>query len=160
MSLCSRGLRVLSRTAFFVLLVLEKVLARDLFFAHGGELDEEIDDFLFEDRGPYCRHRSRILAVVFPDLLLASGQLASAFDDGARDLVLGDRDLVLLADFREHQAKAHSALRNAAVFLARLFLGRPFIRKSAALRLKVVLDRDPNVLELILGESGRQSELV
>src|SRR5262249_6031045 len=150
----------LTDATLFVLLVLEKVLARDLLVGHGGELDQEIDGLLFEDRGPDCRHRSRVLAVVFPDLLLAPGQLARAFDDSARDLVLGYGDLVFFANFREHQAKAHPSLRDAAIFLARLLFSGPFIGKGAALRLKVVFDRGPDVSELVLGESRRQSEFV
>ena len=76
------------------------------------------------------------------------------------DLLVGDRDLVLLADLGKHQAEPHPALGDGAIFLARLLLGRAFVGKGAALRLEIALDRVPDVLELVLGQRRRQRELM
>src|SRR5262249_6790728 len=146
--------------ALFVLLVPEEFLARDLFLGHGGELGEEIDDLLFEDRRSYRRDRTGVLSVVVPDFLLAAGHLAGALHDGARELVLGHGDLVLLADFREHEAQPHPPLGDAAIFLPRLLFGRALVGQGAAPRLEVGLDRVPDVLELVFGERGREREFM
>src|SRR5712691_1256400 len=150
----------LARGALFVLVVLEELLARDLLLRDLGELDQEVDHLLLEDRRPYPRNRAGILPVILPDLLLAAGNLARALDDRAGDLVLGHRDVVLLADFRKHEAEPYASLGNAAVFLARLFLGRALVGEGAALCLEVVLDCGPHVLELVLRQRRRQRELV
>src|SRR3954463_8073528 len=54
---------------------------RDLLVGDFGELDEEIDDLLLVDRRAQARDRLRIVAVVFPDLLLLARELARTLDD-------------------------------------------------------------------------------
>src|SRR5262249_43803555 len=68
--------------ALFVLLVLEEFLARDLFLGHGGELGEEIDDLLLEDRRPHRRDRAGFLRVVAHASRRAAGPGGGALHDG------------------------------------------------------------------------------
>src|ERR1700726_4759158 len=75
--------------------VLVEILARDLLFSHVGEFKDEIDHLVLIDRRTKLGERIVIVAIVVPDLLLASGHLARALDDRAADFVVGDRDLVL-----------------------------------------------------------------
>jgi len=77
----------------------------------------------------------------------------------ARVSPLGHGDLVLLADFREHEASRTRPFRNAAIFPRALLLGRALVGKGAACALKVVLDRDPEVLELVLASVGGSANL-
>src|SRR5262249_9573675 len=51
-------------------------------------------------------------------------------------------------------------LGDAAIFLPRLLFGRALVGKGAALPLEVGLDRVPDVLELVFGERGRESEFM
>src|SRR4029077_4757905 len=100
--------------------------------------------------------RPRILAIMFPDFLLTPGNLAGTLDNGAGDLVLGHRDVVLLADFRKHEPEPHAPFGYGAILVPRLLLGRALVGEAAALRLEIAFDRAPDVLELVLGERRRQ----
>ncbi len=57
------------------------------------------------------------------------------------NLLVGDLDIVFVADFGEHEAKPHPPFGDAAILRARLFLGRALVGEGAALLLEVVLDR-------------------
>src|SRR5581483_3787194 len=107
----------------------------------------EVDHLVFEDRRTQRSKRARIAAVVFPDLLLLARHHARLRQNGLRELIFAHLDVVLLADFGDHQSEPHAALGDAAIFLARFLLGGAFIRESAALLLEIVLDRGPDALE-------------
>src|SRR6185312_16916533 len=95
--------------------VLVKLLARYLLLGHLGELDQEIDDLLLIDRCPQARERLRIVAVVFPDLLFLTGELARTIDDRALHLFVRHLDLVLVADLGDDEPKPYAALRDLLV---------------------------------------------
>src|SRR5207302_8752049 len=105
---------------------------------------------------PYARHRRRILAVILPDFLLAAGNLSSALHDRARELVVAHLDVVLLADFRKHEAEPHAALGDGVIFLPRLLLGRALVGEGATLLLEVGFDDAPDVPELVLHQRRRR----
>src|SRR5580704_2254715 len=143
-----------------LVLVARQLLARDLLFRHRGKLHHEIHNLVLEDGSAHGGDRLRILLIILPHLLLVPRKLARAVDYGTPDLLLRDGDVVSLADLGENEAQPHPALRNGAIFLASLVFGRTFVGKGAALGLEVLLYRAPDVLELVLGHRGRQSELV
>src|SRR6185312_15922887 len=71
-------------------LILEQLFARDFLLGHVGEFEDEIDHLVFKDRGAKLGHSTGIVAIVVPDLLLASRHLARALDHRAADFVVGD----------------------------------------------------------------------
>src|SRR6202158_3671274 len=87
-----------SGSALLRLVVLVEILARDLLFGHVGEFEDEVDHLVLIDRRTKLGQRVVIVAIIVPDLLLATGHLAGALDERAADLVVGDRDLVLFVD--------------------------------------------------------------
>src|ERR1700704_3071498 len=139
---------------------LVEFLARDRLVGHLGELDDIVHHLLLEDRRPQGRDRVRIFAVVVPNLLLAPGILARLLDDRPCDLVVGNLDIVLVADFRKDEAEPDPAVGDAAILLGRLFLGRALVREGAVLRLQVGLDGAPHILELLLHQGRRRIEFV
>src|SRR5579863_6730126 len=92
-----------SGSALLGLIIAVQLLTRHLLFGHGGKFENKIDHLVFVDRCAKLGQRIRIVAIVVPDFLLAPGHLARAFDDGAADFVFGNRNLVLLADFRKYE---------------------------------------------------------
>jgi hypothetical protein len=64
----------------------------------------------------------RVLAIVVPHFLLATRHLAGALDNGAGNLLVGDPDGVLLANFRQQQTK-RTPFGDCPILLARLLLG-------------------------------------
>src|SRR5258708_11127623 len=92
-----------------------EILARDLLFSNVGEFKDEIDHLVLIDRRTKLGERIVIVAIVVPDLLLASGHLARALDDRAADLVVSDRDLVLFADLGQHQTEPDPAVGDLMV---------------------------------------------
>src|SRR6267142_897284 len=74
-----------SGSALLGFVVLVEILARDLLFSHVGEFKDEIDHLVLIDRRTKLGERIVIVAIVVPDLLLASGHLARALDDRAAD---------------------------------------------------------------------------
>src|SRR5260370_17093922 len=77
--------------------VLVEVLARHLLFGNVGEFEDEIDDLVLIDRCTELGQRIGIVAIVVPDLFLASRHLARTIDHRARDFIASDRDLSLFA---------------------------------------------------------------
>src|ERR1043165_1584375 len=136
-----------------VLIFLIELLARDLLLSHLGKLDHEVDDLFLVDRRTQARDRLRIIAVVFPHLLLLPGELARALDDGALHLFVSDLDLILVADFRDDEPEADAAFRDLAVIGFRGLLGGALIREGAALGFQVAFDRLPDVIELPRNEA-------
>src|SRR5713226_810586 len=106
-----------SGRALLGLVVLVEILARDLLFGHVGKFKDEIDHLVLINRRTKLGQRVVIVAIVVPDLLLATGHLARALDDRAADLVVGDRDLVLFADLGQHQTEPNPTIGNLVVFL-------------------------------------------
>src|SRR4029077_4188650 len=109
---------------------------------------------------PYRRQRAGILLIELPHFLLASGHLARALHDGARDLLVGHRDLVSLADLGQHETEPNPSLGDAAVLFPRLLFGRALVGEAAALGLEIAVDRVPDVLELLLGQGRRKREFM
>src|SRR3954470_9760237 len=87
-----------SGPTLFRLILLVEIFARDLLFGHVGELEDKVDDLILIDRRTKLGQRVGVVAIVVPDLFLAARHLAGALNDRAADLVISDRDLVLLAD--------------------------------------------------------------
>src|ERR1700681_2892769 len=106
-----------SGSALLGFVVLVEILARDLLFSHVGEFKDEIDHLVLIDRRTKLGERIVIVAIVVPDLLLASGHLARALDHRAADFVVGDRDLVLFADLGKHKAEPAPAAGVGVAFL-------------------------------------------
>src|SRR5665213_778084 len=113
-------------------ILLVKILARDLLFGHVGEFEDEINNLVLINRRTKLGQRIGIVAIVVPDLFLASRHLTGAFDQRAADLVVSDRDLVLLADLGQHQTKPDPAIGDLAIFLAGGLFGGIFIGESLA----------------------------
>src|SRR6185312_2735640 len=78
--------------------------------------------------------------------------------DRALHFVAGDRDAVLLADAREHQAKAHAAFRNLAIFLLEFVFGLALVRGGLAFALQFGFDLLPDRVEFRLDHGRRQFE--
>src|SRR4051812_35630515 len=113
-----------SGRGLLVVLILVELFARHLLLGHVGELQEEIDYLVLVDRRAQLGKRIGVFLIVLPDFLFAAGHGARAFDCGAADFVLGDRDLVLFADLGQHKAEPHAAVGDLAVlFLRGLFRG-------------------------------------
>src|SRR5467141_2912969 len=105
-----------SGSALLGFVVLVEILARDLLFSHVGEFKDEIDHLVLIDRRTKLGERIVIVAIVVPDLLLASRHLARALNDRAADLVVSDRDLVLFADLGQHQTEPNPTIGDLVVF--------------------------------------------
>src|SRR5438876_7258247 len=95
-----------SSGALFRLVVLVEVLTGNLLLGHVGEFKDEIDDLVLINRRAKLGERIGIVAIIIPNLFLASRHRARALDHRAADLVVGNGDLVLLANLREHEAEA------------------------------------------------------
>src|SRR6185437_15965044 len=98
----------------------------ELFAAHGlvgrlAEAGDVVDDLVLEDRGAELRERLRRLAIIVVDLLFLAREAADLGDQRLLVLVVGDLDLVLVADFGDDQPEADAALGDLAILLARLF---------------------------------------
>src|SRR6185437_7909122 len=119
-----------------------------------------IDDLVLEHRRAQASQGLRVLAVEVVDLLLLAREAAHLGDQRLLVLVIGDLDVVLVADLGDHQAQPHAALGDLAILFARLFLGRPFILEGAAMRLNFMLDVLPDIRELGLDELLGHLELV
>src|SRR5262245_16904575 len=89
---------IVARASACRVVLLEKLGARDLLLRYFCEFQDEVDDLLLEDRRPQGRDRIRILPIVVPDFLLATGILARLLDDRPRHLLVGYLDIVPLAD--------------------------------------------------------------
>src|SRR3984893_6824433 len=83
-----------------VLVVLEEFFPRNLLIRNIHQLDEEIDDFVLEQRRAQRRQCGGIVAVVVPHLLLAPGHHSRLRDHRLSELVVGHLYIVLLADLR------------------------------------------------------------
>ncbi len=87
-----------------------------------------------------------------------AGEAAHFGDQRRLVLVVGYVDLVLVADFGNHQPEPDAALGDLLVLLARLGLGRALILEAAAVLFDLVLDPLPDLLELRLDQLLRHVE--
>src|SRR6267154_1420163 len=149
-----------SGRALLGFVVLVEILARDLLFSHVGEFKDEIDHLVLINRRTKLGERIVIVAIVVPDLLLASGHLARARDHRATDFVVSDRDLVLFADLGQHETEPDPAVGDLVVFLLGGLFRGVLIGKRLAAGLHLGLDRIPHQIEFFLDQrwlSSRRS---
>lgn len=76
---------------------------RHLLLIELDKLKREIDYLFFIDGRTQLIQGSRVLFIELQDLALLAGILAGALDHRAAQLVVGDADLVFIADFRQDQ---------------------------------------------------------
>ena len=117
---------------------------RHLLLVDLGEFEHEVDHLVLEDRRAQLRQHLRVVAVVVPDLLFLAGELAGALDQRAAHLFVGDGDVVLLADLRQHEAETHAAVGDLAIVLLRLLLRGVLVGEGAVDRFHLLLDRFPH----------------
>ena len=158
--MASFGIGTLAGDRLVLLVIPEEIVAGDLFLRDFRQFEHEIYHLVLEDRRTQGGYRLGSLAVIVPYLLLVPRHLARPIDDCTLDLLVGHRDIILLSDFGEDEAKPNAPVCDGAILIARLVFGRALVGERAALRLEIALHRAPDVLELLLGERRRQPELV
>src|SRR4029453_18025399 len=136
----------------------EEFFGLHLLFRHLGQLEDEIDGLVFEDRRPELGKELGVVAVMVVDPALLTGELAHALEQGPAHLLVGDGDLIAGADFRQDQPEPDAARGKVAIFLARLVLGRALILESPLAPLEIGLHLLPNRIELVLDQRRWQLE--
>src|SRR3546814_5279887 len=104
-----------------LLLLLAQLVGGDIPLGHLGEVNDEVDHLVLEERRAELGLGLRIGAVVFHHLLLLARMALGLHEQGLVRLVLGDLDLVQSADLGEQQPEANPTLGDHAV----LRLARP-----------------------------------
>ena len=125
----------------------------------GALLGNEVDDLVLEHRCTKPGQSLGVLAIEVVNLLFLALEATNLGDQRLLVLFLGDLDVVLVADFGNHQAKAHTALGNGAILGTGGFLGRAFVFERAAVAFDFVLDALPDGLELGVDQLGGTSNL-
>ena len=126
---------------------------------HVGQLEDEIDHLVLEDRRPELGQELGVVAVVVEDLALLAGKLPHALEQGPAHLLVGDGDLIAGADFRQDQPEPDAALGRSRYSCAPLPRSCPRPRRSAC----GVRDRPspaPNRIELVVNQRRRKLEAV
>src|SRR6202040_4376645 len=80
-----------------------------------GQLDNEVDDLVLEDRGPQVGDRLWSLPIEIQDLALVTGMPPRFAGDRLVELVLGHGDIVAAPDFGKEQPQADPAFRDPAI---------------------------------------------
>ena len=125
-----------------------------------GQFGDEVHHLVLEQGRADLGLGLGIVGIELEHLLLLARELAGAGHDGALHFVAGDRDAVLLAQLAQHQAQAHAALGDLAIFRLQFVLGLALVRGGLALALEFLLDLGPDTVELMLDHGGRQREVM
>src|ERR1700742_2744148 len=147
-------MRQLRRSLF--VFILEQFFARDLLLGHVSELEDEIDDLVLVNRRAELSERIDVVAIVVPDFLLATGHLTRALDDRTTDLVIGDGDLVLFTNLRQHETKPDAPVGDLAIFVLGGLFRRALVGEGLAAGLHLGPDRIPHQPELFLDQRWRR----
>ena len=97
-----------------------------------GQFKDVVDHFLLVDRRPQFGDRARRLFEVVEDELFLTWKASCLLNDRAAQFFLANLDLGFVANFANHQAKAHSAFREFAELSARFIFGLALVFKGRA----------------------------
>src|SRR5271169_1865530 len=94
----------------------QQFLRGDPAFSNLGQLDDEVDNLVLEDRRPQRVDGAGVLAIKIEDLAFVTGMPTRFPGDRLVHFVLGNRNVVLAPDFRKQQAEPYPTLRKPATF--------------------------------------------
>src|SRR5690606_22763320 len=120
-----------------LVLVGKPLVLGDRLVGHLGELEHIVHHLVLEDGRAQPGERLGVLAVEVVDRPLLSRKLAHLGGERTLKLLLGDLDLLLLADARDDETEADASLGDLAVVLPRRLLGGSLVLEGAPGALKI-----------------------
>ena len=140
--------------------LLAQIFDRDGALRHLGQIDDEVDHLVLEDRRAQIGHGLGRLLVELEDLALLAGILLGLAEQGHVGLFLGDLDAVQAPDLGNQQPQADPALGDLPVVFLELVLAFFRILRVQFAGLPVLLDLPPDGLEFDLDHALRDREFV